>query len=160
MRRRVAVERAQGGRASGAALIEDDDAVILRIEEAAMRRRRTGPGAAMQEDDRFAIGVARLLPIHRMHGIEPQHAAGIGLDGREEILAGKRRVTVHRWQSKTRLFLGNPARCRGTIMMAAKALRLALMPPELHAEDRMMLPLLAPDAALFLDIDGTLIDFV
>jgi trehalose 6-phosphate phosphatase len=45
-------------------------------------------------------------------------------------------------------------------MMAAKALRLALMPPELHAEDRMMLPLLAPDAALFLDIDGTLIDFV
>jgi trehalose 6-phosphate phosphatase len=36
----------------------------------------------------------------------------------------------------------------------------ALLPPDLAAVDRMMLPLLAPDAALFLDIDGTLIEFV
>ena len=45
-------------------------------------------------------------------------------------------------------------------MVTQGANPLALMPPELHAEDRMMLPLLAPDAALFLDVDGTLIEFV
>ena len=95
MRGRVVLERAERRRAAGAALVEDDDAVVAGIEEAAMGRGGAGARSAMQEHHRHAVGIAALLPIDRVLRVERQHAAGIGLDGREQILAGKWRVTIH-----------------------------------------------------------------
>ena len=83
----VVLERAARRRATGAPLIEDDDTVEGGIEEPPMRRDRPGAGAAMQEHDRGAVGVAALFPIHRVGVVEPHTAGLVGLYGRVQLLA-------------------------------------------------------------------------
>ncbi len=87
MPERVVLQRAQGQRPSGAALIENDDAVMSGIEEAAMGRGRARAGPAMQKQDRHAMRIARLLPIHRVTGVKRQHPGREGFDRWEKILA-------------------------------------------------------------------------
>ena len=48
---------------AAAALIEQHDTVALRVEETPMHRFATGAGAAVQEQDRQAAGVAAFLDI-------------------------------------------------------------------------------------------------
>ena len=66
-------------------LNEDQDAEELRMEEAAMHGGRAGARAAMQEQDRHALGIAALLPIDRMSPIHRQHAAGVGRNLGEQV---------------------------------------------------------------------------
>ncbi|TXL72275.1 DUF3987 domain-containing protein [Vineibacter terrae] len=85
VRRRVVGDVAQRQGAPGAALVEDDDAIEGWIEEAAMHRRRAGAGAAVQEHDGHAVGIAALFPVERMAAVDRQHAAGVGDDVREQF---------------------------------------------------------------------------
>src|SRR2546429_4494657 len=84
---RVVLDLAERRRAAGAALVEDDDPPMRRVEEPAMHRRRAGARTAMQEQQRSAARVARLLPIHRMPHIKPEAARAVWFD-RRQIVAG------------------------------------------------------------------------
>jgi hypothetical protein len=66
---------AQGRGRARAALIEQHGPEEPGIEEAAMLGRRAAAGSTMQEEDRHAVRLAGRLPVHRMHGVERQHAA-------------------------------------------------------------------------------------
>ena len=73
--------RAGCGRwAAGAALIVDHDAIVRGIEEAPVSGRRAGSRASVQEQYRFALRVAALLPIHLVQPVEIEHAACVGFD--------------------------------------------------------------------------------
>src|SRR5204862_278355 len=84
---RVVLDLAERRRAAGAALVENDDPPMRRVEEPAMHRRRAGARTAMQEQQRSAARVARLLPIHRMPHIKPEAARAVWFDRREEVAA-------------------------------------------------------------------------
>src|SRR3546814_4884646 len=90
MRRRVLVDLAERRRAPGAALVEHDDAVMPGIEEAPMGRRRAGARPPMQEENRHAVWIARLLPVEGMNGVDRQTAGLVGLDLGEQFAAGHR----------------------------------------------------------------------
>ena len=91
MRRGVVAQFAQRRRAAGAALVEHHDVVMRGVEKAPVVGRAAGAGAAVQEDDRDAMRVARLLPIHRVDGIEPEHAAAERFDWRVELVTERGR---------------------------------------------------------------------
>src|SRR5437764_14063143 len=84
---RVVLDLAERRRAAGAALVEDDDPPMRRVEEPAMHRRRAGARPAVQEQQRSAARVTRLLPIHRVPRIEPEAARAVWLDWREDVAA-------------------------------------------------------------------------
>ena len=85
MLRGVVLQAAEGVGASGAALVEDYDAEKVGIEEASVGRRCTRAGAAVQEKDRHAVGVAALLPIEIVKIVHGEKARGVGGDGGEEV---------------------------------------------------------------------------
>ena len=82
--RGVGLEAAQRRRAAGAALVVDHDAVVRRVEELAVHRARTRAGAAVQEDDRHAVGIAAFFPVHAVPAVEVEEAVAARLDGGEE----------------------------------------------------------------------------
>ena len=63
-----------------AALVEQHDAVLRRIVETAHLRTAAAARAAVQQHDRFAVGIAALLVIQRMAVVDAQRAAVVGLD--------------------------------------------------------------------------------
>ena len=94
MGRRVVGDLAERRRSAGAALIENHDPPIFGIEKPPMHRRRAGAGTAVQKQRRDAARITRLLPIHRVAGIEPQSARAIRLDRREQIAAASHRTAI------------------------------------------------------------------
>src|SRR5579862_1380062 len=84
---RIVLQLPEWGRAAAAALVKNYDPPECRVEKPAMRRRRPGPRPAVQKEDRPPLPVARLLPIHRVRGVEPKSAGAVGLDRREQIAA-------------------------------------------------------------------------
>src|SRR4029453_9149009 len=77
--RRIVPELTQRRRAPCASLIEDHDAVMRGVEKTTVCRGGACPWPAMQKKHRHAMRIARLLPVHRMHGIELQSAGAVGL---------------------------------------------------------------------------------
>ena len=59
-----------------------------------MNRRGAGTGAAVQKQHRRAVRVARLFPIHRVAGIQPQGAHLVRVDRRIEVSAVNHREAV------------------------------------------------------------------
>ena len=98
----VVAQLRPGNRAAGAALIEQDDAVAVGIEEPTVDRGASRARTAMQEDDGNAVRIAALLPVHRMDGVEPQHAAAIRFDRRKELPFGHRVPRVGDQSSRCR----------------------------------------------------------
>src|SRR5262249_56174468 len=86
---RVVAHLAQRRRAPGTALIEDDDAPIRRVEEPSVHGRCAGAGTAMQEQQRRAARIARLLPIHRVPRVELEAAGAVRLDRRGKAPAAR-----------------------------------------------------------------------
>ncbi len=82
--RRVGGDCGVRGRAAAAALVEENDVVVTGVEEAAVKGGTAGTRAAMQIDDRLALGIAGLLPIDPVTSVAVQHALGEGLDGRKQ----------------------------------------------------------------------------
>src|SRR5262245_13764110 len=58
------------GALAGATLIQEDNAVAPRIKKFAVPGVRTATGAAVQEDDRLAVRIARDLKVER---VSPRH---------------------------------------------------------------------------------------
>ena len=70
MLRRVVGERGDRRRAPAAALVVEHDAPERGIEVAAMVRQAAAARAAVQEHERDAVGIAALLPVHRVQRVE------------------------------------------------------------------------------------------
>ena len=68
--RRVIAQFPQRRRLAGTALVVDDDPVVRRIVEAPVVGRAAAAGTSVQEDDGHAARIARLLPVHRVQGVE------------------------------------------------------------------------------------------
>src|SRR5271166_6468498 len=60
---------------------------MIGVEKPAMHRSGAGAGPAMQEEDRRAARVARLLPVHRVTRIEPEGPGPVGLDRWKKVAA-------------------------------------------------------------------------
>ena len=84
----VELETGVGGRTTSAALIEQDDAIDIRVEEAAMIGLATGTGAAMHKQGRHPIGIATLLHIQGMGGINRKLVGGVGFNFRKQLAHG------------------------------------------------------------------------
>ena len=84
----VELETGVGGRATSAALIEQDDAIDIRVEEAAMIGLATGTGTAMHEQGRQPIGIATLLHIQGMGGINRKLVGAVGLNFGKQLAHG------------------------------------------------------------------------
>jgi hypothetical protein len=67
---------------------------MRRIEEAAVVLRTAGTGAAMQEQDGFALRVATLFPVQFVRGIDLENAACKWLDGWKKMRVGHAWFTV------------------------------------------------------------------
>ena len=70
---RIGFQLEQGCRATATALIKEDNVPLARIEIAAVTRTGAGAGAAMDEQDRRRLGVARAfiedpIPLSREKG--------------------------------------------------------------------------------------------
>src|SRR4051812_48009384 len=74
----VFLQAGMGSALAAATLIEQDDAIALWIEEAPHVCIRTATGAAMQEDDGLALGIAALFEIQFMQRGDAQLAGSIG----------------------------------------------------------------------------------
>ena len=67
------------------ALVEKHDAIGGRVEEAPVVGDRPAAGAAVQEDDGHAFGVAALFVVKRMHRRHRQHASIVRFDLRIQV---------------------------------------------------------------------------
>ncbi len=78
------LERGEGLALAAAALVEQDDAIVAGVEEAAVLRVGAAAGAAVEEHDWFAGGVAGLLEVEVVLGVDGEASEVIGLDRRIE----------------------------------------------------------------------------
>src|SRR6056297_4067399 len=82
----IGLDAGMRARAATAALIEEDDSVDLGIEVSPHRRAASAARPAMQDNDRKAIGPARLLHIDRVTVAYIEHLPVEGFDRGKEIL--------------------------------------------------------------------------
>jgi len=79
----------------GAALIVDDDAIERGIEKTPVVRRAAAARSAVQEDGWDAAAIARLLPVHRVQGIEREPPATVGPERRVEEIVARDVIAPH-----------------------------------------------------------------
>src|SRR5208283_591760 len=77
---------------------------MIGVEKPAMHCSGASAGPAMQEEDRRAARIARLLPVHRVTRIEPEGPGPVGLDRWKEVAA------VHHRRQSMRLCVDYIAR--------------------------------------------------
>ena len=85
--RGVVLERREGLRLAAPALIEQHDSVRLRVEEAALLRVGATTRPAVDEDDRLAVRVARLLVINGVAKPHFEEALVVRLNRRIQLAA-------------------------------------------------------------------------
>src|SRR5206468_5793303 len=93
---RVVVEARIRRRLAAAALVEHQDLVFVGVELPAMVGARSATGAAVQEYDRLAVGVAAQLPIEEVAVADVEHAGFVGVDRRVQRAA----LRAHRVHQK------------------------------------------------------------
>jgi hypothetical protein len=81
------------------ALVEQDEPVAIRVEVLASPRLAPPPGAAVDEQGGFAVGVAADLPVHAVAVANVEHPMLVGIDRRVQGL-GMSRSFVRQLQQR------------------------------------------------------------